>query len=283
VRLAKAGKSVAEIAATFGLTEVLVKRRLALGNLLPKIREACRCAAIDAETARHLTLASKAQQRDWLARAEDRGPIVTDLFGAEGSSADALEAVRVPALLLACEPARVSATARGLTASGGALGPVGRRLQPRERRSACRRGGRSSLRRPPCPSRRHVGAKRRRRHAEPTARSQPFLHPAQDAAGGTQLPAAAVCGCWPKWPARAGFTDARRPGCSPSPPDSSTARPSNTPPAGTRHCRHARLSRSRCSAAGAAGPAGAVSPGPVSGRTGGRPAGRRPFASTAAA
>lgn len=66
-RLTKQGKSVAEIAETFGITEVMVKRRLALGNLLPRIRTAYRKGEIDAETVRHLTMASKAQQKDWLA------------------------------------------------------------------------------------------------------------------------------------------------------------------------------------------------------------------------
>ncbi|MEQ8694824.1 MAG: ParB N-terminal domain-containing protein [Gammaproteobacteria bacterium] len=66
VRLRKAGKTVADIAATFGITELMVKRRLALGELLPKIREAYRNEDIDAETVRHLTMATKLQQRDWL-------------------------------------------------------------------------------------------------------------------------------------------------------------------------------------------------------------------------
>lgn len=67
VRLTKEGRSIADIAATFGITEIMVKRRLALGNLLPKIRDAYRNEEIDAETIRLLTLASKAQQKDWLA------------------------------------------------------------------------------------------------------------------------------------------------------------------------------------------------------------------------
>ena len=67
VRLTKEGRSVAEIAATFGITDRMVSQRLALGNLLPKIRDAYRNEEIDAETVRHLTLASKAQQKDWLA------------------------------------------------------------------------------------------------------------------------------------------------------------------------------------------------------------------------
>ncbi len=71
VRLTKEGRSVAEIAATFGITEIMVKRRLALGNLLPRIREAYRAEEIDAESVRHLTLASKAQQKDWLKLFDD--------------------------------------------------------------------------------------------------------------------------------------------------------------------------------------------------------------------
>ena len=66
VRLTKQGKSVEEIAATFGITELMVRRRLALGELLPKIRDAYRSDDIDAETIRHLTMATKRQQRDWL-------------------------------------------------------------------------------------------------------------------------------------------------------------------------------------------------------------------------
>jgi ParB family chromosome partitioning protein len=70
-RLIKEGRSVAEIAATFGITERMVNQRLALGNLLPKIRDAYRKDEIDAETVRHLTLASKAQQKEWLASFSD--------------------------------------------------------------------------------------------------------------------------------------------------------------------------------------------------------------------
>ena len=66
-RLIREGRSVAEIAATFGITERVVNQRLALSNLLPKIREAYRNGEIDGETIRHLTLASKAQQKEWLA------------------------------------------------------------------------------------------------------------------------------------------------------------------------------------------------------------------------
>lgn len=70
-RLIREGRSAEDIALTFGLTEMQVKRTLALGNLLPRIRNLYRSEAIDAVTVRHLTLASKAQQRDWLALVDD--------------------------------------------------------------------------------------------------------------------------------------------------------------------------------------------------------------------
>ena len=121
-RLVKEGRSLDDIAATFALTELQVKRILALGNLLPRIREACRAEEIDDDTVRHLTLASKAQQKAWLALFDDpdgyaprgsqlkawlfgggaiavgaalfevadyKGQIVTDLFGETGYFADA--------------------------------------------------------------------------------------------------------------------------------------------------------------------------------------------------
>ncbi len=66
-RLIKEGRTVDSIAATFGLTETMVKQRLALGNLLPKLRDAYRAEEIDAESLRYLTMASKSQQKEWLA------------------------------------------------------------------------------------------------------------------------------------------------------------------------------------------------------------------------
>jgi ParB family chromosome partitioning protein len=66
-RLVREGRSPEDIALTFGLTELQVKRTLALGNLLPRIRGLYRKGDIDVVTVRHLTLASKARQRDWLA------------------------------------------------------------------------------------------------------------------------------------------------------------------------------------------------------------------------
>ncbi|WP_448664611.1 ParB/RepB/Spo0J family partition protein [Sphingomonas sp. CJ20] len=70
-RLVKEGRSPEDIALTFGLTELQVKRTLALGNLLPRIRGLYRKGEIDVATVRHLTLATKARQREWLALLDD--------------------------------------------------------------------------------------------------------------------------------------------------------------------------------------------------------------------
>jgi len=70
-RLVREGRTPAQIAATFGLTELQVSRTLALGNLLPRIRGLYRKGEIDAATVRHLTLATKAQQQQWLALLDD--------------------------------------------------------------------------------------------------------------------------------------------------------------------------------------------------------------------
>ncbi len=72
-RLTREGRTVADIAATFGLKEAQVKQRLAIGDLLPQVRDLYRAEEIDAETLQALTLASKAQQQDWLKLYEDPG------------------------------------------------------------------------------------------------------------------------------------------------------------------------------------------------------------------
>lgn len=77
-RLVRGGRRPEHIAIVFGLTEVQVKRTLALGNLLPRIRSLYRDEKVDAVTVRHLTLASKARQREWLALLDDpeaRAPV----------------------------------------------------------------------------------------------------------------------------------------------------------------------------------------------------------------
>jgi ParB family chromosome partitioning protein len=67
VHLVREERTADQIAATFGLPELAVRRPLALGNPLPRIRDLYRREAIDAATIRHLTLAGKGRQREWLA------------------------------------------------------------------------------------------------------------------------------------------------------------------------------------------------------------------------
>ncbi len=71
VRLIKEGQKPDEIGATFGLPEQTVRQVLALGNLLPRIRDLYRAEKIDAGTVRQLTMASKNQQKAWLALYDD--------------------------------------------------------------------------------------------------------------------------------------------------------------------------------------------------------------------
>ncbi|MEO0419456.1 MAG: ParB/RepB/Spo0J family partition protein [Pseudomonadota bacterium] len=65
-KLADTGRSVDEIADTFGVTQLTVKRRLALANLLPAIRKAYADEKIDGRTVTALTLATKERQAEWL-------------------------------------------------------------------------------------------------------------------------------------------------------------------------------------------------------------------------
>jgi ParB family chromosome partitioning protein len=95
VRLAKEGRSIEDISATFGLPELMVRRVLALGNLMPRIRDLYRKEKIDGATVRHLTLASKSQQRAWLALYDDPQAYVPTgrqlkawLFGGQEISTD---------------------------------------------------------------------------------------------------------------------------------------------------------------------------------------------------
>lgn len=70
-RLVKEGREVEDISMTFGIPEAGVRRILALGNLLPRIRGLYRDEKLNAATVKHLTLASKKQQRAWLALYDD--------------------------------------------------------------------------------------------------------------------------------------------------------------------------------------------------------------------
>lgn len=87
-RLIKKGRTPEQIAVTFDMSDAVVKRTLALGNLLPRIRGLYRREAIDVATVRSLTLATKSQQKEWLAMLDDperRAPtgaqLKTWLFG----------------------------------------------------------------------------------------------------------------------------------------------------------------------------------------------------------
>jgi len=70
-RLVRTGRTPEQIAATFGMSDVVVRRTLALGNLLPRVRNLYRKDEIDVASVRCLTLASKAQQKAWLALLDD--------------------------------------------------------------------------------------------------------------------------------------------------------------------------------------------------------------------
>lgn len=118
----KEGRSAEQIGQTFGLTDLYVRRVLALGNLLPRVRNLYRDGDINTASIRHLTLATKAQQKAWLALFDSekeycptgqqlkawllggasistrhalfpledyKGKIVADLFGEDGVFADA--------------------------------------------------------------------------------------------------------------------------------------------------------------------------------------------------
>lgn len=63
--LQKEGRSIEDIAFAFGVTERMVKQRLALANLHPPILNAFRREEISADNLRNLTMATKKQQKEW--------------------------------------------------------------------------------------------------------------------------------------------------------------------------------------------------------------------------
>lgn len=71
-RLVKLGQRVETIAARFGVTERLVKQRLALASLIDGIKKEARKGGIDIADAQILALATPKQQRDWLKRYRDK-------------------------------------------------------------------------------------------------------------------------------------------------------------------------------------------------------------------
>ena len=63
--LIKEGKTVSDIAVQFGITERLIKQRLAIANLISPILTAYRKDEINPSTIRILTMATKKQQKAW--------------------------------------------------------------------------------------------------------------------------------------------------------------------------------------------------------------------------
>ncbi|MFT4253017.1 MAG: ParB N-terminal domain-containing protein [Caulobacter sp.] len=82
VKLIKEGRTPEQIGATFGMTDAAVNQVLALGRLLPQIRNLYRRDEIDIPTVRALTLASPSRQKEWLAMRNDpkaRAPVGAQL------------------------------------------------------------------------------------------------------------------------------------------------------------------------------------------------------------
>lgn len=69
--LIKQGRSEDEIAQQFGITPLIVKRRLALARLIPDIHRLYRSGEIDAETLKLLTLAPRERQKAYVAQLRD--------------------------------------------------------------------------------------------------------------------------------------------------------------------------------------------------------------------
>lgn len=65
-RLSDEGRSIDEIASFFGVTELLVRRVMALASLIAPIRKLYADDEIDRATIRALTLATEAQQTEWV-------------------------------------------------------------------------------------------------------------------------------------------------------------------------------------------------------------------------
>lgn len=79
--LVKQGMECEAIAERFGVTERLVKQRLAIANLLSPILTLYRKDKIHAQTVRLLTMASKAQQKDWLSLYKDEDAHAPEGYG----------------------------------------------------------------------------------------------------------------------------------------------------------------------------------------------------------
>jgi ParB family chromosome partitioning protein len=76
------GRSVGEIARSYGKKEREVEQYLAIANLLPAIRELYRNDHLDTGDMRLLTMATKTQQREWMKLfQDDKSPYGNDLKG----------------------------------------------------------------------------------------------------------------------------------------------------------------------------------------------------------
>lgn len=155
------GRSVAEIANHFGVTDLKVKRILALANLKPAILKMYEAGDIDYKVVRLLTMASKSKQAEWLKLAKDeeqetprghwlktwimgekqistdtalfdlknyKGAILTDLFGEQEYFADpdlfwALQNAKIAEAidLFHCDPVHSSLFQSGYTHSKNAV------------------------------------------------------------------------------------------------------------------------------------------------------------------
>jgi len=94
--LVKQGSSVEDIASQFGVSERLVTQRLAIANLIPAILSAYRKDEFHPQTLRTLTMATKAQQKKWIAlhksddeHAPEGYQLKSWLFGGAEIAADA--------------------------------------------------------------------------------------------------------------------------------------------------------------------------------------------------
>jgi ParB family chromosome partitioning protein len=65
-RLLKQGRGIADIAFTFGVTELYVKQRFALAGLLAGIKDAYRDGRVEPEDLQLLTSATRREQKEWL-------------------------------------------------------------------------------------------------------------------------------------------------------------------------------------------------------------------------
>lgn len=81
-KLLKQGRSVPEIAKTFGQTERYIKQRLALASLNGTIKEAYRNGDIEADELQLLAAATRSQQKDWVAAYEAESDPNSDGEGA---------------------------------------------------------------------------------------------------------------------------------------------------------------------------------------------------------